>query len=113
MASGPVDLELRRGLGARVRASCPVGWTTSDLASFNESLRTLREDLAGAAILQTLEDQIEVRIELASGQGTVSGRVEEPALVSVEFEDVATDQTRLGVTARSLGEIVRRFPPPP
>ena len=110
---GAVDLELRGGLGAHFRASCPVAWTTSELAYFNESLRTLMEDLTGTAALQTVEDQVEVRIELASGKGTFSGRVEEPALGFMEFEEVATDQTRLDVAARSLRDIVRRFPPRP
>jgi hypothetical protein len=96
---GQIELELTCAVASSFRARCSVAWTTDDLVRFHESLRTLLDDLTGTARLTTLEDQIELTVVLKGGKGTISGRVEEHALVRTEFDDIPTDQSQLKMGA--------------
>jgi len=81
---------------------------TTDLAAFQEALRTLLDDLSGVAAFSTLEDQVELTIRLASGKGTVEGRLEAHAVASLEFEG-ETDQSFLSATLKELRAVTRGF----
>lgn len=110
---GLASAELSGGRGPLFRARCSVAWTTTDLARFEASLRALLDDLNGTATLTTLEDQVELRIELTNGRGSLSGRIEQHALAALEFEAIPTDQSYLAPALESLRSIVGRFPARP
>jgi hypothetical protein len=110
---GQIELELTGAAASSFRARCSVAWTTDDLVRFHESLRTLLDDLTGTARLTTLEDQIELTIVLKGGNGTISGRVEEHALVRTEFEDIPTDQSQLKMGLLALRRVIQMYPPRP
>jgi hypothetical protein len=78
--TGTVTLEVARPPAATFKAKCDVAWQTTDLSRFQEALRTLLDDLSGVAAFSTIEDQVEFTIRLASGKGTVEGRVGAHAL---------------------------------
>src|SRR3954447_230052 len=78
--TGVVTLEVTGSPAAAFKAKCDVALQTTDLAAFQEALRTLLDDLSGVAAFSTLEDQVELTIRLASGKGTVEGRLEAHAV---------------------------------
>jgi hypothetical protein len=82
---GSVEVRIEQAPTATFRARCDVAWQTTELHAFHESLRTLLDDLTGTARLTTIEDQVELTIELKAGKGTLTGRVEAHAIASVEF----------------------------
>jgi hypothetical protein len=88
---GTALLDVAQPRTATFKAQCDVAWQTTDLERFQESLRTLLDDLTGVATLSMVEDQVELTIRLTSGKGTVEGRVEAHAVASLEFE-ANTDQ---------------------
>lgn len=106
---GGVELTLTGPLASSFHSRLPVSWTDSELRAFQRALTTLLADLTGKASLSTLEDQIELRIELSSGRGTLQGRIEEHALARIEFEDVPTDQSLLTPALRSLRQATARL----
>jgi hypothetical protein len=106
---GSVELDLRQPPTATFRAKCDVAWQTTELQAFHESLRAVLEDLSGTAKLTTIEDQVELTIELKSGKGTLAGRVEAHAVAALEFE-AATDQTFLADTLAALRTVVAKYP---
>jgi hypothetical protein len=106
---GTVTLERARPHAGGFRARCDVAWNTSELLRFFEALRTLLDDLTGTAQLTTLEDQVEVKVELRQGKGTIIGRVEEHAVASLEFED-SIDQSQLNEPLAALRRVVGKYP---
>jgi hypothetical protein len=106
---GTATLEVAHPPLATFRAKCDVAWQTTDLLRFQETLRTLLDDLTGVATLSALEDQVELTIRLTSGKGTVEGRVEAHAIASLEFEGV-TDQSFLTQTFSELREVNAAYP---
>lgn len=119
---GPVgdsydDNWLRGGISLRVAqsrtgiftAKCSVAWQTTELLRFQEALRTLLDDLTGAATLSTLEDQVELTIRLEAGKGRLEGRVEAHAIAALEFEGT-TDQSFLAQTLAELRQVNAAFP---
>jgi hypothetical protein len=107
--SGTVTLELARPPAATFKTKCATSWQTVEFASFQESLRTLLDDLTGKATFSTTEDQVEVTIRLKGGKGTVEGRVEEHAMARTEFE-AETDQSFLKQTLTELRAVTARYP---
>jgi hypothetical protein len=81
----------------------------SELLRFFEALRTLLDDLTGTAQVTTLEDQVEVEVELRQGKGTIIGRVEDHAVASLEFED-SIDQSQLNEPLAALRRVVGKYP---
>jgi hypothetical protein len=79
------------------------------LPGFHEALRTLLDDLTGTAKFSTIEDQVEITIELRGGKGTVEGRVEEHAMAWTEFE-AETDQSFLKQTLAELRAVTAQYP---
>ncbi|MDP9345328.1 MAG: hypothetical protein M3P44_06355 [Actinomycetota bacterium] len=67
------------------------------------------DELTGTATLTTIEDQVELTLELKSGKGTLTGRIEAHAIASLEFE-AATDQTFLADTLTALRAVVAKYP---
>lgn len=106
---GSVRLKVARSPTATFTAKCDVAWQTTDLQRFQESLRTVLDDLTGVATLSTLEDQVELTIRLEAGKGTVEGRVEEHAMAALEFEGT-TDQTFLKQTLAELRQVNAAYP---
>jgi hypothetical protein len=106
---GSVEVQIEQPPTARFRAKCDVAWQTTELHAFHESLRTLLQDLTGTAKLTTIEDQVELTIQLEKGKGTLVGRVEAHAVAALEFE-VATDQTFLTETLTGLRAVVAKYP---
>lgn len=106
---GQVTLELTHPPTATFEAKIDVAWQTTDLLAFQEALQRLLDDLTGVATLSTLEDQVELRIQLESGKGTVEGRVEAHALAALEFEGT-TDQSFLKQTLTELRQVNAEFP---
>jgi hypothetical protein len=106
---GSVAVTLAQPPTATFSAGCDVAWQTSDLLRFQESLRTLLEDLTGVATLSTLEDQVELTIRLDAGKGTLEGRVEAHAIASLSFEG-ATDQSFLRQTLAELRAVTAAYP---
>ncbi len=94
---------------ATFRAKCDVAWQTTELHAFYESLRAVLDELTGTATLTTIEDQVELTLELKSGKGTLTGRIEAHAIASLEFE-AATDQTFLADTLTALRAVVAKYP---
>jgi len=70
---GSVDIDIAQPPTATFRAKCDVAWQTTELQAFHESLRAVLEDLNGTAKLTTIEDQVELTIELESGNGRSLG----------------------------------------
>jgi hypothetical protein len=91
------------------RARCDVAWQMTELHAFHESLRALLDDLTGTARLATIEDQVEITIELKAGKGTLTGRVEAHAIAALEFE-ASTDQSFLAHTLEALRAVVAKHP---
>jgi hypothetical protein len=106
---GSVEVQIEQAPTARFRAKCDVAWQTTELHAFHESLRTLLQDLTGTAKLTTIEDQVELTVQLENGKGTLVGRVEAHAVAALEFEG-ATDQTFLTETLTGLRAVVARYP---
>lgn len=107
--SGTVTLEFARPPAATFKAKCATSWQTVDFASFHEALRTLLDDLTGTATFSTLEDQVDITIELTGGKGTVEGRVQEHAMAWLEFE-AETDQSFLNQTLTELRAVTAQYP---
>lgn len=106
---GTASLEVASAPNATFRAKCDVAWQTTDLLRFQETLRTLLDDLTGVATLSTIEDQVELTIRLTDGKGTIEGRVEAHALASLEFE-ATTDQSFLTQTLAELRQVNAAYP---
>jgi hypothetical protein len=106
---GSVEVQIEQPPTARFRAKCDVAWQTTELHAFHESLRTLLQDLTGTAKLTTIEDQVELTIQLENGKGTLVGRVEAHAVAALEFEG-ATDQTFLAETLTGLRTVFAKYP---
>jgi hypothetical protein len=106
---GSVELDIAQPPTAIFRAKCDVAWQTTELHAFHESLRAVLEDLSGTAKLTTIEDQVELTIELKSGKGTLTGRIEAHAIAAVEFE-APTDQSFLADTLAALRTVVAKYP---
>jgi hypothetical protein len=106
---GAVDIDIAQPPTATFRAKCDVAWQTTELRAFHESLRTLLDDLTGTAKLTTIEDQVELTIELNSGKGTLTGRIEAHAVAALEFE-AAIEQTFLADTLTALRAVVTKYP---
>ena len=106
---GSVSADIAQPPFASFRAKCEVAWQTTELHTFHEGLRTLLDDLTGTAKLTTIEDQIELTIELKSGKGALTGRIEAHSIAALEFE-VETDQTFLATTLDSLSRVVAKYP---
>lgn len=107
--AGTVTLEFARPPAATFKAKCSTSWQTTEFAGFQEALRTLLDDLTGTASFSTIEDQVELTIQLEGGKGTVEGRVEEHAMASTEFE-AETDQSFLAQTLRELRAVTDKYP---
>jgi hypothetical protein len=106
---GAVALRIEKPPTATFCAKCDVAWQTTELHAFHESLRTLLDDLTGSARLATIEDQVELTIELKEGRGTFAGRGEAHAIASVEFE-APTDQSFLAPALGALRIIATKYP---
>jgi hypothetical protein len=65
-------VQIEQSPTATFRARCDVAWQTTELHAFHESLRTLLDDLTGTARLTTIEDQVELTIELNDGKGALT-----------------------------------------
>jgi hypothetical protein len=107
--TGGVDLKVLQPPIATFTAKCDVAWQTTDLLRFQETLRTLLDDLSGVATLSTAEDQVELTVRLESGKGTVEGRVEAHSIAVVEFE-ATTDQSFLKQTLAELRQVTTAYP---
>ena len=109
----------------RTRIEVRLGGFTADLDAdlrtdefrrFAEELAVLNDKLSGAAVLQSIEDWIELTVECdASGRlrvaGEVSDRSERPDIGSrLKFELGQFDQTYLSDWLGQLAEIDRGFP---
>lgn len=106
---GVAEVQIEQPPTATFRAKCDVAWQTTELLSFHESLRTLLDALTGTAMLTTIEDQVELTIQLENGKGTLVGRIEAHAIAALAFE-VATDQTYLAETLSALKTSSRSTP---
>ena len=106
---GSAEVRIEQAPTARFRARCDVAWQTTELHEFHESLHALLDDLTGTARLATIEDQVEVTIELKAGKGTLTGRVEAHAIAALEFE-ASTDQSFLAYTLETLRAVVAKYP---
>ena len=106
---GSAEVRIEQVPTAIFRARCDFVWQTTELSAFHESLRTLLDDLTGTARLTTIEDQVELTIELKDGKGTLTGRVEAHAIAALEFE-ASTDQSFLAHTLNALRAIVAVYP---
>lgn len=106
---GSVTLDIAQPPAATFKAKCDVAWQTSDLLRFQETLRTLLDDLTGVATLSTIEDQVELTIRLTAGKGTVEGRVEAHAIAALEFEGTS-DQSFLSETLAELRRVNVSYP---
>src|SRR3954454_12897982 len=111
--TGEVELHLTGPAASAFRATCRVAWMTGDFVRFHESLRTLLDDLDGAAHFSTVEDQAEITIQLSAGKGTISGRVEEHVAARIEFSDIRTDQSQLQPALTALRRLVQKYPERP
>jgi hypothetical protein len=106
---GSAEVRIEQAPTATFRARCDVAWQTTELHAFHESLRTLLDDLTGTARLTTIEDQVELTIELKAGKGTLTGRVGAHAIAALEFE-ASTDQSFLAHTLDALRATVAKYP---
>jgi hypothetical protein len=106
---GSAEVWIGQAPAATFRARCEVAWQTTELHAFHESLRALLDDLTGTARLATIEDQVEVAIELKAGKGTLTGRVEAHATAALAFE-APTDQAFLAHTLAALRAVVAKYP---
>jgi hypothetical protein len=106
---GTATLEIAHPPTATFKAKCDVAWQTTDLLRFQETLRTLLDDLTGVATLSTVEDQVELTIRLTAGKGRVAGRVEAHAIAALEFE-ATSDQSFLTGTLAELRQVNAKYP---
>lgn len=99
--------------GAAFTATTSLFWQAGELASFEEQLRsalTARTSRKGkVAKLTTLEDQVELEIEVRFGEAQISGRIEHE-LGGIEFGWTGTTAKRLEGSPAQLAELTRRFP---
>jgi anti-sigma regulatory factor (Ser/Thr protein kinase) len=102
---GEFELELRSGPADGFKASMAVAWTTCDLLSFQESLRTLLGDSNGTAELITADDQVQLAIALKDGVGTVSGRA-----AQASFDRVAISSRELQPALGALEVVLHAYP---
>lgn len=80
---GSVSVEIAQPPLATFGARCDVAFQTTELHAFHEGLRTLLDDLTGSASLTTIEDQVELTIDLKYGKGTLTGRIEAHAVATL------------------------------
>ena len=106
---GSAEVRIEQGADGNVPRQMRRRVANDGVARFHESLRALLDDLTGTARLATIEDQVEVTIELKAGKGALKGRVEAHAIAALEFE-ASTDQSFLAVTLDALRAVVAKWP---
>lgn len=88
-----------------------LNFRAAELEAFQKELSALHETLSGEAVLRHMEDEIELRVSLDHGRGTISGFVQQHVRGRLEFEEIRTDQSYLFDAVAGLGRIVEAFPP--
>ena len=97
------------GFTAHVRASLRM----DEIHRFNEGLKFMNQNLFGTAVLESMEDWINLSVKAASrGQLEVSGEISGGASVGncLTFEFAGWDQTYLDAWIRSLDDMERAYP---
>jgi hypothetical protein len=101
---------LTAGTTGAFTAKHQVSLFTSDLERFRDELRILDRDLSGEAALHHIEGQFELRIKLASGKGALSGFVREHIGATLNFDQIATDQTYVRDALEQFAALMSAFP---
>lgn len=97
------------GFTGQVRASLRM----DEIHRFNEGLKSLHQNLSGAAVLESMEDWITLKIAAGPrGQITVSGELTDGAGAGnvLTFKLAEVDQTYLANWVSSLNDIEREYP---
>lgn len=105
-----IEVQVVSGTGARFTAARATSVQTAELATFRGGLAALDRSLNGKAVLATLEDELEIGIELANGKGEIAGYVRDHLGTQLEFEEVAIDQSYVRRMLRQMDAIVTAFP---
>jgi hypothetical protein len=107
--SGAVDVRLLGAFGFDARGE--LNFRATELETFQQELAALHKTLSGEAVLRHMEDEIELRVTLDHGRGTISGFVQQHVRGRLEFKEIRTDQSYLFDAVAGLGRIVEAFPP--
>jgi hypothetical protein len=81
-----------------------------ELAGFRDQLRELDRVLTGTATLEHHDGQLGATFTLDKGKGTLCGFVRELAGASLEFKDVATDQSYVRQALAEFDAVIEAFP---
>jgi hypothetical protein len=110
--NGSVRLGLEDRDGS-FEARVSVFWRADELARFEEQLRSgspaRKSRTSRVAELTTLEDQVELQIEVRLGEAQICGRVETER-GGIELGWVATTAEQLEAALGQLAKLTQRFP---
>jgi hypothetical protein len=98
------------GAKSEFGASRTVSLWAPELERFERELRQLWSSLSGEAVLTDMEGELELRVRLEKGRGSISGFVKDHRGFELRFESIPTDQSYLFDAVVGLGRIVSRFP---
>ena len=104
------EIDVAAGGAASFRAAIRATLRTDELARFRDELRTLDSTMTGEAELRHLEDEIEVRIRLKRGKGTLQGAVRDHVGPELQFGEVEIDQSFVREALADFDALVREFP---
>ena len=90
-----------------------VFWQTTELLDFELELRAAlakqKSRSAGNARLTTLEEHLELNVMVRLREATLSGRVDQHSVASVEFAETPTTAQELERALLELTQVTREF----